>query len=372
MPRPGQVARLVAAGRLDLDDLGAQVGEDHPAGRAHHHVRELDHAHAGQGQRCRSLRSQCPSGVVTRAAAASARSKVFGRPARHSVPCSRVRRRASRRPWRAARAARQVDAGGHAHAREHEGQVFGRRVAAGAGRVRAAADAGERRVEARDADVAARRRRWPAPGRACRGSGRTRTGRRRSCSACSNSVRTGARIGVAHRVGQADAVGAGVEQRLQQAQHLGRLRPRPGSCSRTPCRRRLRSASSRPTRRARRGCGPLRRRPRRASCAGWRGCARGWPTAAPASGRRRRRVRARRPSGSARAPTRTGRAASWRSASNFGGVGQLRQQPGRHERADLDLALARRRGRRGSIRACARSAGSSRCSAGRRADRPRE
>ena len=45
-----QLARLVAAGRLDLDHLGAEVGEDHPAGRAHDHVRELDDADAVEGQ----------------------------------------------------------------------------------------------------------------------------------------------------------------------------------------------------------------------------------------------------------------------------------------------------------------------------------
>jgi hypothetical protein len=43
-----QLARLVASRRLDLDDLGAEVGQDHPAGRAHHHVREFDNPHALQ------------------------------------------------------------------------------------------------------------------------------------------------------------------------------------------------------------------------------------------------------------------------------------------------------------------------------------
>ena len=243
----------------------------------------------------------------------------------------------------------QVDAGVHAHAREHEGEVFGRRVAAGARRVRAAADAGERSVEAGDADVRAPRRRWPAPGRACRGSGRTRSGRRRS-SAPARTAAHRPRIGVADGVGQAHAVGAGVEQRLQQAQHLGCRRPRPGACSRRPCRRRPRSASSCPTHRARRGCAPVRRRPRRASCAGWPGCARGWPTAAAASGRRRRRGHARRPSGWAPAPHAT-------EPGQRLGIGQhvtpcrpaAAAASGRHERADLDLALARPRRRRGSM-----------------------
>jgi hypothetical protein len=48
---------------------------------------------------------------------------------------------------------RQVDAGGHAHALEHEHEVFRVDIAAGAGRVRAAADAGQAGVEARDAHL---------------------------------------------------------------------------------------------------------------------------------------------------------------------------------------------------------------------------
>ena len=48
--RAQQPARAVARQRLDLDHLGAQVGQDHAAGRAHHHVGELDDADAGQRQ----------------------------------------------------------------------------------------------------------------------------------------------------------------------------------------------------------------------------------------------------------------------------------------------------------------------------------
>jgi hypothetical protein len=51
--RAQQPARVVACQRLDLDDLGAQVGQDHPAGRPHHHVGELDDPQAGQRQRLR-------------------------------------------------------------------------------------------------------------------------------------------------------------------------------------------------------------------------------------------------------------------------------------------------------------------------------
>ena len=89
MPRPGSVARLVAARRLDLDDLGAEVGQDHSAGRAHHHVGELDDADAGQRQaRCRSVRSLM---VVLRSVSGQSTAagvKVLGRPARQSAPCS--------------------------------------------------------------------------------------------------------------------------------------------------------------------------------------------------------------------------------------------------------------------------------------------
>ena len=45
-----EAAGLVAAGRLDLDDLGAQLRQDHAAGRAHHHVGHLDDPHALQRQ----------------------------------------------------------------------------------------------------------------------------------------------------------------------------------------------------------------------------------------------------------------------------------------------------------------------------------
>ena len=73
----------------------------------------------------------------------------------------------------------EVLAGLDAHAGQHVGQVFGRHVAAGAGRMRAAADAAQAGVEAAHAQFAARHRHWPGPGRACRGSGRSSAGRRR-------------------------------------------------------------------------------------------------------------------------------------------------------------------------------------------------
>ena len=41
-----ETAGLVALRRLDLDHLGAELREDHAAGRAHHHVGHLDDPHA--------------------------------------------------------------------------------------------------------------------------------------------------------------------------------------------------------------------------------------------------------------------------------------------------------------------------------------
>src|SRR5918911_742005 len=38
--------RVVAFERLHFDHFGAEIGEHQPAGGAHHHVRELDDAHA--------------------------------------------------------------------------------------------------------------------------------------------------------------------------------------------------------------------------------------------------------------------------------------------------------------------------------------
>ena len=45
----GVAARVVAAGQLlDLDHVGAEVGEHHAGRRARHDLREFEHAHAGQ------------------------------------------------------------------------------------------------------------------------------------------------------------------------------------------------------------------------------------------------------------------------------------------------------------------------------------
>ena len=44
------LARLLAAHRLDLDDLGAEVGQDHAAARPRLEARELEHADAVEGE----------------------------------------------------------------------------------------------------------------------------------------------------------------------------------------------------------------------------------------------------------------------------------------------------------------------------------
>ena len=43
-----EAAGLVAGRRLDLDHLGAELRQDHAAGRTHHHVGHLDDPHARQ------------------------------------------------------------------------------------------------------------------------------------------------------------------------------------------------------------------------------------------------------------------------------------------------------------------------------------
>ena len=49
--RSQQAARLIAAHRLHLDDVGAEIAEDHADRRAHYHVREFDDLDPRQRQR---------------------------------------------------------------------------------------------------------------------------------------------------------------------------------------------------------------------------------------------------------------------------------------------------------------------------------
>jgi hypothetical protein len=51
---------LVAHRRLDLDDLGAQLRQDHAAARTHHHVGHLDDPHAVKRQPCPGHRGSLP------------------------------------------------------------------------------------------------------------------------------------------------------------------------------------------------------------------------------------------------------------------------------------------------------------------------
>lgn len=118
----------------------------------------------------------------------------------------------------------KVDAGLAAHGLQHEGQVLRGRVPAGARRMRAAADAGQRGIEAAHTHLQ-------------RGQ---HVGQRQSACvvevAAPDAVAGEShrlleqathrdRVRIAHRVGHAHAVGTGIEQGLHQPQHLGRLHP---------------------------------------------------------------------------------------------------------------------------------------------------
>src|SRR5437870_419574 len=101
--RPG-VAHHVAAGRLDLDHVGAEVGEDLRRVRAHHHRGEVEHAHAVQRAAhvsiCISSNAYesvlpCgsrPSEVVTPVSSARSQTNCsacrFGTSKRRTAPCT--------------------------------------------------------------------------------------------------------------------------------------------------------------------------------------------------------------------------------------------------------------------------------------------
>ncbi len=152
---------------------------------------------------------------------------------------------------------------------------------------------------------------WPGPGRACRGSVRSGSDPRR----WPPRVRT-ARAPCAdrrsHGIRQADAVGAGIEQRLHQPQHLAGIDPALQRAAKRGRPRPLRSAFWSRLRRVLPECERLPPRRRRVSCAGWQGCGRDWRKAAPASGPHRCRWRSPRHAGWGRERIRTSPAASVR------------------------------------------------------------
>jgi len=79
----------------------------------------------------------------------------------------------------------------------------------------------------------------------------------------------------------------------------------------------------------------------RASCARWPSCAPRWPTRGWSACARLHAMQPRRRAGWAPMPSRSRRGGQ-RVPHHLGRIGHLRQQLGRHERADLDLAKARR------------------------------
>ncbi len=61
----GQPPGRIAADRLDLDHVGAEIGEDQPRARPHDGVAEFEHADAGKGERVGRTRSMRRSSLVT-------------------------------------------------------------------------------------------------------------------------------------------------------------------------------------------------------------------------------------------------------------------------------------------------------------------
>src|SRR5207245_6671692 len=64
--RPHRAHRVAAVGRLDLEDLGAHVGEQHRAVRPREHPREVEHAHALEEphRRAASSAARTRAGVI--------------------------------------------------------------------------------------------------------------------------------------------------------------------------------------------------------------------------------------------------------------------------------------------------------------------
>src|SRR5690606_19643980 len=93
---PLEEPRAIALDRLDLDDVGTEVCENHSAGRTHHHLAELDDANAVQRPECELSGSI----VKRRAAHQAALRNTLGMPASCRCPvscpagmcCSRIAR----------------------------------------------------------------------------------------------------------------------------------------------------------------------------------------------------------------------------------------------------------------------------------------
>jgi hypothetical protein len=358
-PAPQQVPRAVALDGLDLDDLRPEVRQHHAASRPHHHVGELDHADAGERQALLFRRRGA------HAATPCATAKVLGKPRAPHRALQGLAVEPARDAPAQVEQLRQVDPGGDAHAFEHEDKVFGVDVAAGAGRMRAAADAGQAGVEARDADLQRRIRiREPHAARVVEMAAPQPVAR--DAQGTLEQAAHHRRIGIADGVGKAHTVGAGIEQRLHQPQHFVRrdmaLQRAAEGCAHAAVDQCLRAR--RVARRTHAGdlrhhlVGRLAQVGKAVRVAGRErhhhqvGLARDGPFGALEIGHQHRGEQARQ---------------RLRIREQLGRVGQLRQQMRGHERAHLDLALPRPRGRRVSIRVCVRWAARGRCSGGRRA-----
>src|SRR6266436_4062082 len=63
-PKAAETAGMVALRRrLDLDDIGAELGKHQPGGRSHHRMAELPHSYAIK--RCRNIKPR-PGGGMRR------------------------------------------------------------------------------------------------------------------------------------------------------------------------------------------------------------------------------------------------------------------------------------------------------------------
>ena len=127
---------------------------------------------------CRSERSWMPEAdgrcqTVDSGAARSATVLPVDRPGDEDVGAQRAAEHVPHGARSVDAAPSKIDAGRHAHLVQHRDEVLGGDVAGRPGRHRAPAELAEARLERLAPPPRARRARWPGPGRACCGSGRS-------------------------------------------------------------------------------------------------------------------------------------------------------------------------------------------------------